>query len=180
MGQYLYTGICYGIIYDKENLEKANVSNEDFIEALSREIDLSLYIHTENEDYYYFSLKNELIENELIDFSEKQLNMYGEQEHYYREIVDDLRKLKSANEIIEKVKENYGANLRYDSDPFNYLYIGDFQKSIRYTKNMIGLFGEGKIIMEEYNQIFRYFEKNIIKNNTEYQIAKATSVYIMG
>lgn len=177
MGQYIQAGICYRIKVSKREMELSKVSYDDIIEALTKEIPIDLYKVDEVESGYIFSLKDEILENgNLPEFLMEQYKLLNADEDRVEDIIDKLKDLSKANDIINFAKEKRYQNFQY-SCVYDNIYCTIWRHRVMAEYESIIFMTEGKIIMECYRNFLRYIE-NIIKNENVHTISQAVKVFI--
>ena len=178
MGQYIQAGICHRIKIRNTDIERYNVSFEQVKEALSKTISLDLYEINEVENGYIFELKDSILENgELVNFLSEQYELLClDAEHNSRKIIDDLKALSSAADIIalanKKMYQHFQASRVYDN-----IYCTIWRHNVMVEYEMMIFMLEGKVMMECYSRFLKYVE-GLIKKNSSYQLNGAIKVII--
>jgi hypothetical protein len=182
MGAYLATGIVQEIVIDKCDIRSKEITSDIIQKHLKNELDISYYNYSENSDQYCWKIKPEILGSGLIEFLDSQFNMYSKiKDKYMQETLDRLSKVKTADEIISLALSNDLINFRALEPITHYIRVikdNGFEERITVYYNMISYFLDGKIIMESYNSIFRYFERNIRLQNEKYPLATCVKVMI--
>jgi hypothetical protein len=177
MGTYLFTGICTTIYVSKEDLLKNKISVENFESEISKDFNLKIFTKHENDEIIEYQLKPKLIEKELFNIVDKQYKLFFDNEKKYKTTIDKLKNLKTSDDFLDYANDK--SNMYFQMDKYFYDYYRfDFGKDIRVKMDKIILFGDGKILMESYDQIFKYLNKNLRMNCSEFQLADALHVYI--
>lgn len=177
MGTYLCCGIAKRITVEKERKTK-----EEILERLKESIDLDIYEEPiENERFLMLEIKKEILENYAIDFIEEQLKI-GKQnttdDRYNRMEIWDL-KGKKYEELIDIAKNHECIQFELIEGCIFANDISYIAKGLRIYADVIIYSSDGKIIMECYNEIFRYFRNLIIKSSNS-PIKTAVVVSIVG
>ena len=130
----------------------------------------------ERDEFYIFSLKDNVIEDDLKGFLEEIYpHLYHEEEDYIN-VLAKLETLK-ADEIIEYCKTKPLA-LQYDKYcSSDYLY-GIFGRSVELSYEAMTISTEGKVLAESFGKHSNFFKNTIIKAYPEYKITSAFKVYI--
>lgn len=177
MGQYIQAGICNRITVIKREMEQNQVNFEEFKEALAKEVSLDLYEVEEFESAYIFSLRNDVLENEgLVEFLAEEYELLNIEKGRAKEIIDNLKGLNKADDIIELAKkkkfENFQSISVYDN-----IYCTMWERRVMVEYEMMIFLLEGKIMMECYKRFLRYIENLIVKSSS-YELRGAVKVLI--
>lgn len=182
MGQYLAIGLVCKFTIEKDNLEKCKKNIAEFEQMQSESIgyDIALYNREETDEYFKYSIKDEILENNTIPFLKEVYPLlysgYKSEDDF---ILKDLE-LKNAKEILELAEDKPDECFQMD----NYAetdYIDAGFSSIRmYYNEIIMLALEGKISMECYGTIFSFAKKCVVKAFPDQPLAKCLRVYITG
>ncbi|OOM09415.1 hypothetical protein [Clostridium saccharobutylicum] len=177
MGQYIQAGICHRIKVSKREMEQNRVNFEEFKEGLAKEVSLDLYEVEEFESAYIFSLRNDVLENgDLVKFLVEQYELLNIAKDRAKKIIDSLKGLNKADDIIElaehKKFENFQSISVYDN-----IYCTMLEHRVMVEYEMMIFMLEGKIMMECYRRFLRYIENLIVKNSS-YELAGAVKVLI--
>lgn len=174
MGTYLANGIVLDITIDKEDLERENFGLEEAIKCLKDEVNIDLYDLKEIEDRYIWTIKPEMFGGNFIEFLEEQFRLYGgEEDRSIAQVIEEIKGLKSPEEIMNLPDEKSSPNFQL-LDLFSD-YIG-YRIEVRYR--LICYFMDGKILMECYGRILRYFEQMIRLQRDKYPIVDCVKVMI--
>ena len=186
MGQYLAMGLAHKIITPLDDLRKKKISNEEVRQEIENTLlfDLELYDETETDNHLLFTLKNQVLETDLIPFLEALYPMiYNERdkEGYY----DLLKQLRStpSTEWLDLAHEKSNAALRFDryAEPRYIEFSKDFRPSICLNFHCLMLYlGYGKIITEGIHDFTDFFKHCIHETFKEYPIVKSIQIYITG
>lgn len=164
MGRYLNCGIAKTI-----KIGKDRYSREEILNKLSKSIDLNIYdAIEEREKYFALELKKDIIEKYAVKFIEEQLKI-AEQD--INEVYGDKVSLKELenkkyDELMEIADEKECYNFQLLNGLFGFSndisYIAD---GLTIGADIIAFLFDGKIIMECYNDVFRYFRNLVIKTS---------------
>lgn len=163
MGRLLCCGIAKTIIVKKERETK-----EEILKKLEKTIDLNIYKEPlENEMYIFLELKNEYIEKYAIEFIEEQLEIFAENTREKEECKNLIENLKNKNydELMELAEEK-----KYEK--FQLTEGSIYSNDISYIADDLTIFADiivylfdGEILMECYDDTFRYIRNLIIRNS---------------
>lgn len=177
MGEYVQAGICYRIKVSKREMERNKVTYEEAIEGLLKEVPVDLYEVREVETGYIFSLKDEVLEKgQLSEFLTEQYKLANADKDKAGEIIDKLKGLNKADDIIEFAEKKRYQNFQYSSI-YNNIYCGKWRERVMIEYELVIFMLEGKIIMEGYNKFLRYIEV-LIKKDNPYKISEVVKVFI--
>jgi hypothetical protein len=136
----------------------------------------------ENEDSIFWTIKPEMLEGNFVEFLETQFKMYDEATQ--GRIQDAILKIKEAQtgeKIIELAKKELFENFQMVDNIFGYhrvLHADGFPDHTTVNYHLITFFLDGKIIMECYNNILHYFERNIRLQEQKYPVAACVKTMI--
>lgn len=177
MGQYIQAGICNRIKVSKREMEENRVNFEEFKEGLAKEISLDLYEIEEVESGYIFSLKNDVLANgDLEKFLSEQYELLNIAKDRAKKIIDSLKGLSRADDIIELAERKKFENFQYISI-YDNIYCTMWEHRVMVEYELMIFMLEGKIMMECYRRFLRYIEK-LIKKDNPYVISKTVKVLI--
>ncbi|MEI2368012.1 hypothetical protein [Niallia circulans] len=179
MGQYLQMGICYRMEIDKKRLDKLGIPFEKLAVELNKHFDLSLYDLDESQDELIFEIKEAVILEQLLEFTQFQYSMYPQEQPYvecFKSATESIRKLSTLKETVELANEG-----RFPC--FQSSVITDEIKVsawdwLKIDISLFALFVEGKIYMEGYNSFLRFIENNIRESGKKWSIAGAFRCFI--
>ena len=179
MGTYMAIGIVTKMAISKSALAEMKSNIDDIQKNISKEfnIDFDIYTVKEKDNYNIFTLKDDIIEEQLKPFlTEIYPDIYSDS-NYYENILKDLDGLK-ADKIIEFAKEKSEEAFQYDNYGSRDYFYGSFGRCLEISYETIMISMEGKISMECYGKHFKFFKSCILKGYPQYNIAKALKVYI--
>jgi len=178
MGTYLATGIVHKILIQKKEMTQAKLKINHITESLQKELDLKNYDFSENDEELIWEIKPQmLVGQELAEFLKTQFMMYVDKlEDDMQVLIQRIRNATSAQEIIEMAKNKGFRMMTYF---FQYLDVNNgFPQSIPIHYHLMTYFFDGKIIMECYNNILHYFERNIRLQEAKFPVAACVKVLI--
>lgn len=182
MGTFLVTGIVQEIIvYKKETVANGGVLLEDLIKNLRFDINIEHYHMTEDEDRYYWKIKHELLEGNFVEFLDAQFKLYDAQPQIAQHTLDSVANAKTAGDRLDLAATKSFENFQLIGDLTKYIRMRtamSFEQTITTRYNLIAFFMDGKISMECYNNILKYFEKNIRSQRVIYPVADCVKVMI--
>ena len=182
MGTFLVTGIVQEIIVNKkETVANGGVLLEDLIKNLKFDINIEHYHMTEDEDRYYWKIKHALLEGNFVEFLDTQFKLYDAQSKIDQHTLDSVANAKTARDRLDLAATRSFENFQLISNLKKYIRMRtekSFEQTITIRYNLIAFFIDGKILMECYNNILNYFEKNIRSQRTIYPVADCVKVMI--
>ena len=108
--------------------------------------------------------------------------MYSkEKDRYMQDVIDELTKVKTAEEITEIAKNKGLSRFQFIDNIMEHIKVvqeNGFDTSILVHYSLISYFLDGKIIMECYGRILKYFERNIRLQKDKYPIVECVKVMI--
>ena len=187
MGQFLALGLMNEMIISRDDLKKKKISKKELRQEIEKNLlfDLKLYDETETDDgYLLLTLKNEVLEKDLIPFLEAIYpKIFEDNDKYYLDILKRLRSTPSSEWLdLAKEKSNYAFRFdEYGEASYITFLEKDFCPSIRIKFNSLMLFlGDGKILTEGIEEFLRFYKYCIHETFKEHQIVKSVRVYITG
>jgi hypothetical protein len=182
MGTYLTNGIVQNITIEKRKLEHRKVTIAAINESLKQEINIDCYNQSEDATAYYWTIKPEMLKPDLAKFLDTQFQMYSkEKDRYMQDVIDELTKVKTAEEITEIAKNKGLSRFQFIDNIMEHIKVvqeNGFDTSILVHYSLISYFLDGKIIMECYGRILKYFERNIRLQRDKYPIVDCVKVMI--
>ncbi len=186
MGQYLAIGITTKLHIRKKEAESAFDSLQTAIDYVEENFAPSdVYDKTEeHEGYVTFSIKDEILENGLVDFLTDfyTARMTSEDEFKDRDrILEKLKEAKNAADIMDFARNGYCYHFRED-EYWEKLFIkcGTWGNSLYASVDGIDLSLDGKIVMECYDTLFKFFTNVLQEKFKKHPISKALRVTLMG
>jgi hypothetical protein len=182
MGTYLTNGIVQNITIEKRQLEHRKVTIAAINESLKQEINIDCYNYSEDPEAYYWKIKPEMLTPDLARFLDDQFQMYEEEkDQHMQDVIDELTKITTAEEITELAKNKGLAHFQLVNNIMEHIKViqeNGFDTSILVHYSLISYFLDGKIIMECYGRILKYFERNIRLQKDKYPIVDCVKVMI--
>lgn len=186
MGQYLRVGVPIKIVVQKKDIGNTQVDRACIQKGLQEDVALCHYNleHCED-DAYTWNIKPSLLEDGFLQFYEDLFNTYEG-----ASLNDEIETLKSTPKGIDRI--NLARQKRYvyfqSLWMLHYIDLHDHegQKLYNGRHNTLDIayeflifFSAGKILMECYRQILRFFEKSIRAQYTHIPIASCLKVLIL-
>ena len=186
MGQFMAMGIAYRIRTSLDDLHSKKISNEELQQEMERTLlfDMKLYDETKTDKSLVFTLKNQVLESDLIPFLESLYPIiYKEQKD--AECHDLLQQLRSTPpaEWLDLAEEKDYEAFQYDEYAesryieFSKPFCPDIRLDFKYVMLHCGY---GKIITEGLYDFTDFFKHCINETFKEHPIAKSMQVYITG
>lgn len=151
--------------------------------ALQKEVDLQHYIFEESEEAISWTIKPKILEEgNLAEFLEAQFNMYDDTMNS-EEIISKVKQAKTGEEIIQLAQSHSFTDFQmvgYMEGYPSVLQENGFSDYMPVHYELMAFFLDGKIIMECYERIFHYFERNIRLQAAKHPIAACVKVLISG
>lgn len=178
MGTVLCVGICRKFSISKEDMNRKKFSLDDIEKALSADFDLDMFVRSEDERAIRWKLKDEfLCGSDLVKFLKSQYELYDESEDY-SQYYDTIGTVNGYEALEELANEQSGPHFqKLDGYCFEHLKVSRFE-SIMVYYNLFAFIAVGKIFMEQYSLMMRYFERLIRNSHAQHPVAKAVKVLI--
>ena len=180
-------GLMHEIVVSRDDLNKKKISNKELRQEIENSLlfDLKLYDETEEDKYLLFTLKEKVLETDLIPFLEVLFpKIYDKRyEGIYLDLLKQLRSMPSSEWLnLAEKKSSYAFRLdKYGESCYIRFSEKDFQPSIRLNFNSLMLYlGEGKISTEGIDDFLHFFKYCIHETFKEYPIVKSFRIYITG
>ena len=184
MGQYLTIGVATKISVSKDSAKRqASASPERVKEALELNYNKSgIYTVEETEDNVLLKLRPEIAEAELMDMLQDFYALrYSGKDEYIRKMMETLKKHTKWEEwqaIADEKRFYY-----FQQDPSVITSTpcpGGWTDSLTTYVEQILLSADGKIIMECWGSLFRFFTLLIKERLSKYRLADSLMVAISG
>ena len=184
MGQYLTIGIATKISVRKDEAKwQASATIEKIKETLELNYNKSgIYTVEETEDSVLLKLRSEVAEAELTDLLQDFYALrYSDKDKYVMEMMDTLKnytKWEEWKEIADEKRDYY-----FQQDPYVITSTpcpGGWTNSLTTYVEQILLSSDGKIIMECWGNLFRFFTRLIKERLSKYELADSLLVAISG
>lgn len=183
MGQYLAIGLITECGCSKKKLDQQNVTQDELIGAMKNKLhfDPTIYNLSEANDNYLFTLKPDVLEQQLIPFLEKLYPLLYSDSTDYQHTLDELKKTPS-EEWLNLAEEQQNEAFQIDEYGENeYIYFDKpFKPSAGIFSTSVMLACEGKIMMEESGSLFNFFRYCLQQTFINFPISNAIRIYITG
>ena len=182
MGTYLATGIIAKMSIQQKEMEYRKTTLPKVEEALRKELNLDAYFLSENETTVFWTINPQMLEGNFPEFFETQLRMYDETKE--QDIQQAIAKIRDAATGEDIIKLATGNSLRkfqmldYLQDSLEVKQQDSFSTYVTVNYHMIAFFIDGKIVMECYKNILRYFERNIRLQKEKYPVVMCLKAMI--
>ena len=181
MGQFLFIGLNTQITFSRKAYRGPDLSREEIEKELGSYLfDSEIYEQSATEEMFTYSLKREVAEAEWLPFLKDFYAMRyadGRGKDYADEILKILSESGGFDEWIDIA--NQCRHEIYQSDRRNeYLWLGKRDSLYAPVFETVLLSMDGKIVMECYGSILRFFTECVRERLKQYKLAKALSVYI--
>ena len=182
MGQYLAVGLRLKASVRKDKqLDSKSVG--EILGKVEDKYNLSeIYERREEETYYEYSIKKEVLDKELVPLIEKfyALRYTKDERTDAADVIEALKALPDTSARLELLNER-----RYQTyqagDDMDYFYIDAFPPmKIRVCSDNAILSIDGKIAMECYGSLFDFFGRCIAAQLQEFALSRALTVWIDG
>lgn len=185
MGQFLAIGLRLSVAIRKKDIERHldEKSADSIFRQIEDEYHLSdIYDCKEENDYYVYHIKKELLDEELIPFIEKFYTLRypkdSKLDNSYA--IDTLKALPDTSARLALLEKKSFQTYQEGSE-VNYFYIDKFvSNKIRVYSNNAILSIDGKIFMECYEDLFKFFRHCIKTLMSEFILSKSLTVWIDG
>lgn len=169
MGQYLACGLAEKIYVKKmqEYFITKNYTKEEIISKFENKLNLEIYDVTEDDNYVYLTLKDDIFSNYVLSFIEEELN--NTRTHIKTEALSNLEQFRNLS------KKDFMEELLKKNNRFVHFFEGNkYTNDISYILDdtrlnifcdLIYFADDGKTIFECYNSLFYYLRKTIIEKS---------------
>ncbi|MDR1491496.1 MAG: hypothetical protein LBT05_02055 [Planctomycetaceae bacterium] len=180
MGQFLAIGLAQQIVVSNKNLEHNKITLQELrTELQTNNYDLDIYDETTNEESIIFTLKESVIQTDLIPFLESFYpKFYGNQSKKYTEnVLEQLRA--EPTQWLDFAKRKSEEAFQWDNDSSYYLcFTKPFHPYISLSFSYVILSLGGKIMSEGISQYLDFFKYCIQETFKEHPIAKSVRPFI--
>ncbi len=184
MGQVLGIGIVTKCGTSKKDLQKYNITKDELIAEMiiKKHFEPTIYDFSETDEYYFFKLQSNVIENQLLPFLEKFYPLvYLGRNKDFEDTIEMLKKSESSTWLKLSDEKSFEEFQLDEYGEPEYLYFDKpFKPYAKIFSTAIMLSHEGKISMEIFGRQFNFFKYCIQQTFSEFSIAKALRVYISG
>ena len=182
MGQYLAVGLRLKASVRKEKqLDGKSVG--EILGKVEDKYNLSeIYERREEETYYEYSIKKEVLDKELVPLIEKfyALRYTKDERTDAADVIEALKALPDTSARLEMLNDRRFQTYQAGND-MDYFYIDVFPSmEIRVCSNNAILSIDGKIAMECYGRVLDFFSRCIAAQLQEFALSKALTVWIDG
>ena len=180
MGEFLAIGIVSKIGVKKQHVNKTKITVEQLQEKMRQELGFvpEIYELNEEEDFYYFQLKDAVLHSQLIPFLKTIYPLLYDNPVYYESVLTKLETL-PPSQWLEWAKTKPEEAFQFDEyGTRDYLKEGFSDITIYYDSMLISM--EGTIVMECYGRQFRFFKQAMVQAFQPFTLAGALRVYITG
>lgn len=182
MGQYLAVGLRLKASVRKEK-QLDGKSVEEILGKVEDKYNLSeIYERREEETYYEYSIKKEVLDKELVPLIEKfyALRYTKDERTDAADVIEALKALPDTSARLELLNDRRYQTYQAGND-MDYFYIDVFPPmEIRVCSYNVILSIDGKIAMECYGRAFDFFSRCIAAQLQEFALSKALTVWIDG
>lgn len=182
MGTYLINGIVHDIFIEKKQIKTKRLAIDKVIDQLGKEVNINLYNFNTDRDNYLWRVKPEIFDSKLVAFLDDQFRMYcDEKDLHMQETIKELGNIKTSNEIIELAKSKQLVHFQWVDSIIEHMKVpqeNGFDTDVSVNYCLISYFLDGKIIMECYENILKYFERNVRLQRKKYPIVDCIKVMI--
>lgn len=189
MGQYLAVGINHQYTVSQGDADKTGRSLDECIEIFKKKCapddmyDMQMKEGYKDEPYALFTLKSEVVKDELVPLLRDFYDLYyGGIDETQEKLFERLNNVSTYQQMLDIAKEKcyeWFQNDEYGESG----HIGvnsPLKRSLRYGHDAIILCLEGKIFMEESGGIFGMLSDLLAEKFSKYKLSKAFDVYITG
>lgn len=182
MGQYLAVGLRLKATVSKEK-QLEGKSIEEILGKVEDKYNLSgIYERREEETYYEYSIKKEVLDKELMPLIEKfyALRYTKDERTDATNVIGALKALPDTSARLELLNDRRFQTYQAGDD-MEYFYLDVFPPmKIRVCSSNVILSIDGKIAMECYGRVFDFFSRCIAAQLQEFALSKALTVWIDG
>lgn len=184
MGRYVAIGLMTGLYFKKREAEKVFDSSLVPLEMLRKfHAPEDIYDVMENEEGTFLSLKDELLQEGLVDFLRDFYDSryaFSDSRQYIDEALEKVGACKTAQEVLGLASEKVLYKFQMDSywDPI-YL-LNKWDETLRVRVFGIDLSVDGKILMECSNYLWDYVTTLMRESLKQYKVAGALHMTITG
>lgn len=182
MGQYLAVGLRLKTSVRKEKQLEGKLV-EEILGKVEDKYNLSeIYERREEETYYEYSIKKEVLDKELVPLIEKfyALRYTKGERTDAANVIETLKALPDTSARLELLNDRRYQTYQAGND-MDYFYIDVFPPmEIRVCSYNVILSIDGKIAMDCYGRVLDFFSRCIAAQLQEFALSKALTVWIDG
>jgi hypothetical protein len=180
MGQYLAIGLVTTIRVEKSAVEKAALTTKVLKEKMATSFSFvaDLYSLGEDDEYYVFTLKKVIFHGQLQPFLASFYPTFYDDKTYYDNVLLQLKEM-APEQWLEWADSKSECAFQFDSYGMSdYVSVGFTRLKFDYESVMLSM--QGKVLMEEYNQVFKFFNYTMKQTFKSFPLSGALRVYITG
>lgn len=184
MGQYLAIGLSTHISVSRQEVEKAQWTQEELIAQMQNDLKLPLdnYQLEAGETKWVWTLRPDLLASELIPFLQGLYPALYPQEGGENDSEAVLRGLteRPPDQWMRwaEGKPHYSFQAdRYGTSDYLSANFGR-RVGVHYLDILLSM--EGKIMMEEYGRQFRFWQQCMVNRFAEFALARSLRIYLTG
>nr|VFK18851.1 MAG: hypothetical protein BECKLPF1236B_GA0070989_11542 [Candidatus Kentron sp. LPFa]VFK67810.1 MAG: hypothetical protein BECKUNK1418G_GA0071005_11674 [Candidatus Kentron sp. UNK]VFK69153.1 MAG: hypothetical protein BECKUNK1418H_GA0071006_10114 [Candidatus Kentron sp. UNK] len=181
MGQFLAIGLATRVSAKKTEVDKSQLDIEQLQEEMKAKLYYApeIYVANDNNDSYYeFILKDDVLYPQLIPFLKTIYPLLYEKSVYYDDIIEKLEGL-PPSEWLPWAEEKPEEAFQMDEyGTWDYLEKNHSSIQIYYDSLLLSM--EGKISMESFGRQFRFFKYTMMQTFKQFGLSEALRVYITG
>ena len=184
MGRYLAIGITIDLSFEKKKAAREFASLEAGVKYVEEHYaPLDLYDKAEDDEYVTYKLKDQFLENGLVDFlrdfyAAREPN--GGQTKEPEIILAKLSEVHTAAEIMSLAREKCWERFQWDQYWDTITIYETKWGPVDVYQSGIDLSLDGKILMECYGGLFKFLSTVLQEKFSKHAIAKALRVTITG
>ena len=141
-----------------------------------------IYERKEEDDYYVYHLKRELLDKELVPFIERFYSLRYEDDHKVdsQKVLSTLKELPDTSSRLALLKDRRFQTYQEGGDVDYFYPKGLWTDGIKCVSDNAILSIDGKIIMECYSDLFEFFRRCIVAQLSDFQLCESLTVWING
>jgi len=180
MGQFLAIGLATQLRIKKSEVDKAQLNRKQLQEQMKQEIyyDSEIYVASEHDDYYYFTLNDVLFQSQLLSLLHSLYPLLYTNVAEYEHILHKLHAMPPSEWVLwakGKPEEAFQFD-RYGM--CDYLKADHVVMSINYESLLLSM--EGKVMMETFGRQFNFLKYTMMQTFQQFSLAGALRIYITG
>lgn len=185
MGQFLAIGMRLRTYIRKEEVNPLfkKLPEEKVFQLIESNYHLAgIYERKEEDDYYVYHLKKELLDKELVPFIEKFYSLRYEGDHKMDSpaVLSTLKELPDTSSRLAILHDRRFQTYQEGED-VDYFYPKEvWTDGIKCVSDNAILSLDGKIIMECYGDLFEFFRRCIVAQLSDFRLCESLTVWIEG
>ena len=182
MGQYLAIGLATKMKVSKEAIKDSGLELDAFQEEMTKQFNFppQIYAVSCTESCYIFTLKEKLLQEQLIPLLNELYPVLYDNSAYYEGVIKKLNSLPTATEWLQWAERKPEEAFQFSRFCGEHHLRLPFNKRIKISYDCLLLSLEGKIMMEVYGRQFNFFEYTMRQTFKAFSIAGALKTYITG